>query len=67
MTPSDWAVLLGPLLGAGAGSYFGLKGALNGMKATVSDIKATVGETHTIALETRVQVNNLVLREKECP
>lgn len=38
MTPQDAqfvntiAVLIGPLVGAGAGSYFGLKGALNGLK-----------------------------------
>lgn len=25
-------LILGPLIGAGAGSYFGLKGALNGLK-----------------------------------
>lgn len=25
-------MILGPLLGAGAGTYFGLKGALNGLK-----------------------------------
>lgn len=63
MTPSDWAVLLGPLIGAGAGSYFGLKGALNGLKERTVRIEAAqirheaaTAEVRDIARDTHFEV-----------
>lgn len=47
------AALAGPLIGAGAGSYFGLKGALNGLKAfshRAEAIMANIRDTNMEAL-----------------
>lgn len=47
------AALAGPLIGAGAGSYFGLKGALNGLKAfshRAEAIMETIRDTNREAL-----------------
>lgn len=51
------AQLFGPLLGAGAGSYFGLKSALNGIRATTGRIEEKVEDTRDriIALEARAK------------
>ena len=37
-------MIVGPLVGAGAGSYFGLKGALNGLRERSARIEGTLGE-----------------------
>ncbi len=39
------AVLLGPLIGAGAGTFFGLRGALNGLNERGKRMEHTLGET----------------------
>lgn len=36
-------MILGPLLGAGAGTYFGLKGALNGLKDSARRAESSLG------------------------
>ncbi len=38
------AVLLGPLIGAGAGTFFGLRGALNGLNDRGKRMETTLGE-----------------------
>lgn len=38
----DVTTVVGSFLSAGAGCYFGLKGAINGMRADVREIKADV-------------------------
>lgn len=37
------SMILGPLVGAGAGTYFGLKGALNGLKESARRAEASLG------------------------
>ncbi len=39
------AVILGPLLGAGAGTFFGLRGALNGLKERGERMEGTLDAT----------------------
>jgi len=61
------AQLLGPLLGAGAGSYFGLKSALNGIRATVGRTEEAVGEVRDLARDTASAVVRLERRVEDCP
>ena len=60
MPPQDvWSLavqIIGPLLGAGAGSYFGLKSALNGIRATTERTERKVEKIHETALETKYRL-----------
>lgn len=38
--------IIGILIGAGAGSFFGLKGAINGLRKDVTEIKECAREMH---------------------
>lgn len=48
--------IIGPLLGAGAGSYFGLKSALNGIRATTERTERKVEKIHETALEVKYRL-----------
>jgi len=61
------AQLLGPLLGAGAGSYFGLKSALNGLRATTARTEERVNEVRDFARDTAAAVDRLERRVEDCP
>ena len=39
------AILLGPLIGAGAGTFFGLRGALNSLRERGKRMEGTLDET----------------------
>ena len=52
MTIDSIAALIGPLVGAGAGTYFGLKGALNGLKETAKRIDLSLTEVRDIVRDT---------------
>jgi hypothetical protein len=48
------AMIVGPLVGAGAGSYFGLRGAINGLRERSARIESTLGEVRDHARDTAV-------------
>lgn len=52
--------LLGPLLGAGAGSYFGLKGALNGLRERTERIEQAVNENKAMLIQHRLDSSRYV-------
>lgn len=55
MDPHAWqtfAALVGPLVGAGAGTYFGLKGAINGLRERTQRIEQTQNEIRDYARDT---------------
>jgi uncharacterized membrane protein YqgA involved in biofilm formation len=39
--------LVGVLIGAGVGSFFGLKGAINGLRHDMQEVKKCAGEIET--------------------
>lgn len=53
------SAILGPLIGAGAGSYFGLKGALNGIKDRTSRIEAIAQDNHDALKDIDHQVREM--------
>ena len=51
-TLSAFMAVLGPLIGAGAGSYFGLKSAINGLRERSARMESTLGEVRDYTRDT---------------
>ena len=60
MPPQEvWSLavqIVGPLLGAGAGSYFGLKSALNGIRSTTDRTERKVDTIHDTTREIKYRL-----------
>lgn len=60
MPPQDiWSFavqIIGPLVGAGAGTYFGLKSALNGIRSTTERTERKVDRIHDTTMETKYRL-----------